>query len=353
MTTITQFPDPPSTADPANFSAEADAFIAAFPNFVDEINDFGAALNNLSTSSTSTSSVAIGTGTKNFTVETGKSYFVGMSLKIANSATNYMVGEIISYDAATGALSVNVVKTNGSGTLSSWVITLGFNGTVSNGQLDDAYINDLTAVTADAAADFFAIADTSDTGKKKKALLPIASNAEHVTGTSSNLLSVATARARNLVAGTPVTASGTSVDFTGIPTWVKRISILIDSVSTNGTAVPMIQLGDAGGVENTSYNTVGASFAAGNSTGILTGSAGFLLSNANTAADTYSGAIILQLLNASSNTWAICGTISKTGTIFGSCQGAKSLSAALDRIRLTTNNGTDVFDAGSINIIYE
>jgi hypothetical protein len=33
--------------------------------------------------------------------------------------------------------------------------------------------------------------------------------------------------------------------------------------------------------------------------------------------------------------------------------GHVSLSGALDRIRLTTVNGTDTFDAGSVNIIYE
>jgi hypothetical protein len=137
MTTITLLPDPPSTADPANFSAEADAFIAALPTLVDEINEFGAGLNSLSTTSTSVSSVLIGPGTKNFTVETGKSYFVGMSLKLAFDATNWMVGEVISYDTGTGALSVNVVKTQGSGTYAAWVITLGFNGVIGTGQLDD------------------------------------------------------------------------------------------------------------------------------------------------------------------------------------------------------------------------
>jgi hypothetical protein len=137
MTTITQFPDPPSTADPANFSTEADAFIAAFPTFVDEINEFGAALNSLSTSSTSTSSVLIGTGTKNFMVETGKSYFVGMSLKVAFDATNFMLGEVISYNAGTGALSVNVVNTQGSGTYAAWVITLAFNSSISSGQIQN------------------------------------------------------------------------------------------------------------------------------------------------------------------------------------------------------------------------
>ena len=36
-----------------------------------------------------------------------------------------------------------------------------------------------------------------------------------------------------------------------------------------------------------------------------------------------------------------------------SVTGAVSLSGTLDRIRLTTVNGTDTFDAGSVNIMYE
>jgi hypothetical protein len=157
MTTITQLPDPPSTADPANFSAEADAFIAALPTLVDEINEFGAALNSLSTTSSSVSSVLMGTGTKNFTVETGKSYFVGMSLKLAFDATNWMVGEVISYDSGTGALSVNVVKVTGSGTRTAWVITLGFNGVVGTGQLDD-----LAVTTSKLADDVLTAAKIAD-----------------------------------------------------------------------------------------------------------------------------------------------------------------------------------------------
>jgi len=33
--------------------------------------------------------------------------------------------------------------------------------------------------------------------------------------------------------------------------------------------------------------------------------------------------------------------------------GTKTISGVLDRIRLTTVNGTDTFDAGSVNILYE
>lgn len=78
------------------------------------------------TSATSTTSVAIGTGSKAFTIQTGKSLVVGMSVKIAETATptNWMFGDITAYDSGTGALTVNVIKVNGSGTIAAWTVSL-------------------------------------------------------------------------------------------------------------------------------------------------------------------------------------------------------------------------------------
>jgi hypothetical protein len=140
MPTITPLPTPPSTSDPANFATEADTFIAALPGLVTEINAFGAALNSLSTTTASTTSVAIGTGTKNFTVETGKSLFVGMSYKMAYDANNWLLGDIISYNSGTGALSIDVDTVRGSGTYAAWVGTLSFNGQIETPQYADQSI---------------------------------------------------------------------------------------------------------------------------------------------------------------------------------------------------------------------
>jgi len=55
-----------------------------------------------------------------------------------------------------------------------------------------------------------------------------------------------------ITSGTAVAStSGTSIDFTGIPSWVKRITVMFDVVSTNGSAIILIQLGDSGGIETT------------------------------------------------------------------------------------------------------
>jgi hypothetical protein len=182
-----------------------------------------------------------------------------------------------------------------------------------------------------------------------------ASNAEYVTGTDTlKALNSAVARARNIVAGTTIaTTSGTSHDFTGIPSWAKRITVMVSAVSVSGTASPTIQLGDAGGPENTGY--IGAvSVVAAGSTAAANLSSGFQFSSTGAAAQTYQGTLTLTLLDPATNLWSCSGCIGRTDTAVGAfVGGSKALSATLDRIRLTTTNGTDTFDAGSINILYE
>lgn len=147
-----------------------------------------------------------------------------------------------------------------------------------------------------------------------------------------------------------VSASGTSVDFTSIPSWVKRVTVLFSGVSTNGTSDFIVQLGDSGGVETTGYaasmiSVAGASSGTAYTTGLgLSGSV---------AASSYSGQVIISLANSSTNAWVYTSTItSGTGTV-NVGTGSKSLSATLDSVRITTVGGANTFDAGSINIFYE
>lgn len=137
MSGITPLPTPPSTTDPSNFSTRADDFLAALPTFATEANDLAAALNNISTTSTSTTSNTIGTGSKAFTVESGKSYFPGQSVTIAHTGdpTNRMFAVVDSYDSGTGALVVTSQAVEGSGTFTDWTITLGFNGVIGTAQI--------------------------------------------------------------------------------------------------------------------------------------------------------------------------------------------------------------------------
>lgn len=141
--------------------------------------------------------------------------------------------------------------------------------------------------------------------------------------------------------------SGTSIDFTGIPSSAKRITVMFNGVSTNGVSVVQIQIGST--TFSTSGYTSGSYVAAQN-----TSTSGFNLTPGGFAssASTLIGSITLSLLN--SNTWVANGVIyiSSTANAFNSGV-SPALAGALDRVRITTVNGTDTFDAGSINILYE
>ena len=155
-----------------------------------------------------------------------------------------------------------------------------------------------------------------------------------------------------LVQGTAVAStSGTSIDFTSIPSWVKRITVMFANVSTSGTSNVLVQLGDSGGVEITGY--VGSSNSFSGTPSATAWSAGAIVNEATAAADTNNGLATIALLDLATNTWAINGLFgysSAGNTIVG---GYKTLSATLDRVRITTLNGTDTFDLGTINIQYE
>lgn len=147
--------------------------------------------------------------------------------------------------------------------------------------------------------------------------------------------------------GTAVAStSGTAIDFTGIPSGVKRITVMFSGVSTNGASALLIQLG-AGTVTATGYN--GSASNAGNVSTAYT--AGIPATNGGLAAGLYSG--VYTLSNVTGNAWAASGNIGGSGGVQSIGNGSVTLGGTLDRVRITTAGGTDTFDAGSINILYE
>jgi hypothetical protein len=154
-----------------------------------------------------------------------------------------------------------------------------------------------------------------------------------------------------ITSGTSVAStSGTSIDFTGLPSWVKRITVMFSEVSTSGTSNYLIQLGDSGGIETTGYVSTGNSVSQSSSTDGSNSTAGFLISSGNA---TYLLSGIMTIALVGSNSWvsAHTGRILTTNVQIGA--GSKTLSNTLTQVRITTVNGTDTFDAGSINILYE
>lgn len=176
------------------------------------------------------------------------------------------------------------------------------------------------------------------------------STAVNAASPSSTLVpSVADLRAGNIVSnGGSATTSGTSVDVTGIPSWAQRITVALNDVSTNGTDFLQVQLGKSAGIETSGYSS---SASAGTSAGAS--SAGFLVAiNGGAAAATFTG--IATFMKATGNTWICSSITSANGATVGTISaGSKTLGGTLDRIRFTTRNGADLFDAGSITVFWE
>jgi hypothetical protein len=145
------------------------------------------------------------------------------------------------------------------------------------------------------------------------------------------------------------TATGTSVDFTGIPSWVKRITVMFNGVSTSGASNLLIQLGN--GSFTTSGYTSTACSTFGSGSAIVTSTAGLISTSEIVAAGLLFGNTIICLQN-SSNGFTSSSVLSGNSRM-QYASGGIALGGTLDRIRITTVNGTDTFDAGSINILFE
>ena len=151
--------------------------------------------------------------------------------------------------------------------------------------------------------------------------------------------------------GTAVaTTSGTEVEYTSIPSWVKKITVSISGVSLSGTDDLEIVLGDSGGYETTGYDSYASELVGGTFNNVTDA---LRITDNGTAATGWHGAVYLNLTDATSNTWTLTGSVcDQSASKFCICAGGKALSATLDRIKIAPV-GTDTFDGGQLNIIYE
>ena len=154
-----------------------------------------------------------------------------------------------------------------------------------------------------------------------------------------------------LQTGTAVSASGTSVTFTSIPSWVKRITVMFSGVSTNGSSVYLIQLG-AGSVTTSGYLGSSGGAANGGASSVASSTAGMPIFNDTGTANILHGIMLIN--NITGNTWVSGHNIARSNqAVYISGGSSIALGGTLGRVRITTVNGTDTFDAGTINIIYE
>jgi len=219
----------------------------------------------------------------------------------------------------------------------------------------------VTLTAGAAAADTtLTLPNTSGTVMLTGTTIPVAQGGTGITSTGAvgNVLFTTDgstwSATQKIVAGTAqASTSGTSIDFTSIPSWVKRVTVMFNGVSTNGTSIPQIQLGVSGTPETSGYSAISTSVTTSNNTTRgTTATSGFIIGYSNVSTSSYYGSLVLTLLG--SNIWTASGNLyNPDGPGSLEIGGAKTLAGTLNMVRLTTVNGTDTFDAGSINILYE
>jgi len=163
-------------------------------------------------------------------------------------------------------------------------------------------------------------------------------------GTDSN---ASRAQLQRITLGTAVSpTTSTTINYTGLPAWVKKITVIFSVINTNGSSPIQIQLGTVSGFETTGYT--GCCSVDNSTTGFRVVQAAQISS-----ATTQSGSVIIN--NLTGNTWTEFGVLNRSdGTAGNSISGfAKTLSGTLTQLRITTVNGTDLLRAGSVNILIE
>jgi len=144
--------------------------------------------------------------------------------------------------------------------------------------------------------------------------------------------------------------SGTSIDFTSIPSWVKRITVMCSGVSLSASADLMFQIG-SGSVTTSGYSSTWGYIYTASSAAVNTTTSGIIRAASLTSSTAWTGSVTLTLLTG--NTWTATAVLGSTDKIITYATGVLALGGTLDRVRVTSSSGTDTFDAGSINILYE
>lgn len=178
-----------------------------------------------------------------------------------------------------------------------------------------------------------------------------AGSADQVLSTNGSGVQTYVDRAR-LVRSTAVpSTTGTEIDFTSIPSWVKRVTVLFNNVSLSATANLLIQLGTSSAFEITGYASASSYASAAVDSSAATSTAGFIVRAGLNAAGVGGS---MTISNISGNIWVASFAGGRTDATASAiiAGGTKELSAVLTRLRITTTS-TDTFDAGSVNTIYE
>ena len=286
--------------------------------------------------------------------------------------TAYSSGQRLSFIGAaanTGAVTVNVsgvgavaLTKNGNTALAAGDIQLGRLYQIQYDGTRFQLANDPRAtltVTAPATSDDSDRVVTSSWVKDLTAsdtqagIIEIATDAEAQAGTdTARAITAANLKAAQIqLSASQASTSGTSLDFTGIPSWAKRVTVMFSAVSTNGTSEVEVRIGTASGVEATTYVSTASAINAAGASSSTNSTTGFIVDSGPASGSSRSGIITISKLTG--NTWVFASSLTKDTGANMVGAGAKTLASTLDRVRVTTVGGANTFDAGTIAISYE
>jgi len=289
-----------------------------------------------------------------------------------NPLTTLQVAGIVSATSFTGNLTGNVsgnvngyINSPGISTivnLQSTTLNVTGVSTVANGQITNLNVSGVTTTTTLNVGTGGTIITTTSGGlvgigtTNPTSTLTVNGNA-NISGVVTASSFVASNGFQGTITAGIAQTSGagisTSIDFAGIPSWAKRVTVMFNGVSTNGSSTLLIQLG-SGSFVGTGYTSIVTSSSAAPAT--TTSVFGLILANLVNASSIFYGKI--DVVSISSNNYISSGilynTLNSSSVPSTNVSAGKiSLSGTIDRIRITTSAGSDTFDAGEINILYE
>ena len=252
----------------------------------------------------------------------------------------------------TFAAGTNVLVMNPAGTLATGTITMpaapadGMTITFSSTQT----ITALT-VSANTGQSIVSAATVLPARQATTYVYRLSNTTWYPMSTVATNVPVAPAGGSIITQGTSVAStSGTSITFSSIPSWVKRITVIFTNVSTTGTSAVVVRIG-SGSVTSTGYRAFQSGFNTSGGVAASYNTTGFILESGSSASFSRAGSMVM--FTADSNTWTQFGQNNSDNTSGNNTQGQITLGGVLDRVVITTLTGTDTFDAGSINILYE
>lgn len=149
-----------------------------------------------------------------------------------------------------------------------------------------------------------------------------------------------------------ISASGTALNFTSIPSWVRKITIGLSAVSFSGSDSLRIRIGTGGVAKTSGYSSSGWVTAALASNG-NTSTAGFDGAFDGTASNERNGVFTLVCVDPSTHTWSLSGTYQASGSGSGfGLNGTVTLAGALNIVTIAGTSG-GAFDGGKAVVQYE